>query len=511
MENSNQNKNRFQIEENSDNDSVSEYDDIFYQESVKEVAHLTYMINSNMCLNRDVSQLHYEKGMHLSSVGNYSDAVECFNKAIEIDHHHADSYYRKGEILRTFLNDSKAAVIALDEAIRINPNHVEAYSTHGYALMDLGRYEDAVKSFDRIITINLATKYKPPTISFEEAIRKNISWNLLELTHSTGYGAKAIALKKLGKWKDVLECYDQLIKHQPSSEHHHHSRGQALLELERYNEALECFDKALNIQPTNIIFLYSKGIALAKLGDRIKVEEFYNNILKLKSESSKASTYLQKGIAMDIIGDKEAAIKNIDIAIKASPNYYQAYYRKGVVIHTLEYKKALKYFNKAIKIHPEYYEAYHYMEIIFSKLEQYWEAIKCCNKKIIIKPNDAVAYNNKGWYLSKLGDHNSALECINHSLEINPNLAHAYHSKGFALSALGLHKEAIESFNKALEIDSKLKEAHSDKGRTYMLLKNYSLAIECFDRALAINNNNNEAFNGKILAIQLQSQNQDFL
>lgn len=54
-----------------------------------------------------------------------------------------------------FLKDSKAAVIALNEAIRINPNYIEAYSTRGYAFMDLCRYEDAVESFDKIIKINL--------------------------------------------------------------------------------------------------------------------------------------------------------------------------------------------------------------------------------------------------------------------------------------------------------------------------------------------------------------------
>ena len=48
------------------------------------------------------------------------------------------SYYQKGDILRTFLKDSKTAVRVLDEAIRINPNYVEAYNTRGYALMDLG-------------------------------------------------------------------------------------------------------------------------------------------------------------------------------------------------------------------------------------------------------------------------------------------------------------------------------------------------------------------------------------
>jgi tetratricopeptide (TPR) repeat protein len=482
-----------------------------YQKHIEEINHLTYMINSNMYL--DKAQLYYQKGMNLSIIGNYSEAVQCFNKATNIDNNHAESYYQKGETLRTFLKDSKAAVIELDEAIRINPNYVEAYSTRGYALMDLYRYEDAAESFDKIIRINLEMGNKLPPISFEEAVRKQVMWHPLQLTRPNGYGEKALALKKLGKWEEVLECYNQLIKHQPGSEHHHHNRAEALLNLERIEEALESLNTALNIQPNNPFFLNTKGIALAKSGNRIATEEFFNKMLQSKSEFiSSASTYLQKGFAMNILGDKKAALINFDFAIKASPDYYQAYKAKGLILNSLgDKKKALDCFNKATKINPDYADAYHCQGSILSELGEYWEAIKCYNKIIKITPNDAVAYNNKGWYLSKLGDHESALECINHSLEINPNSAHTHHSKGFALSALGMQKEAIESFNKALQLDFKLVEAHSDKGKSYLLLKNYPLAIECFDKALTINDNYSEAYNGKIQAETILSKTQNLL
>lgn len=80
-------------------------DKVSYQKHIEEINHLTYMINSNMYL--DKAQLYYQKGMNLSIIGNYSEAIQCFNKATNIDNNHADSYYQKGEILRTFLKDSK--------------------------------------------------------------------------------------------------------------------------------------------------------------------------------------------------------------------------------------------------------------------------------------------------------------------------------------------------------------------------------------------------------------------
>lgn len=111
------------------------------------------MINSN--IYGDKAELYYQKGMNLFIIGNYEEALQSLNKATNIDNKHANSYYQKGEILRSFLKDSKAAIIELDEAIRINPNYIEAYETRGYALMDLGRYKESANCFDKIIRINL--------------------------------------------------------------------------------------------------------------------------------------------------------------------------------------------------------------------------------------------------------------------------------------------------------------------------------------------------------------------
>jgi tetratricopeptide (TPR) repeat protein len=68
--------------------------------------------------------------------------------------------------------------------------------------MDLHRYEDAAESFDKIIKINSEMGDRLP--------RKRSL--LLDFLHPNGYEQKALGLKKLVKWEEVLECYNQLIK-----------------------------------------------------------------------------------------------------------------------------------------------------------------------------------------------------------------------------------------------------------------------------------------------------------
>jgi len=49
------------------------------------------MINSNNCRNNAL--LYKRKGTLLSLICNYSEALECFDKAIKIDKNDSDSYY----------------------------------------------------------------------------------------------------------------------------------------------------------------------------------------------------------------------------------------------------------------------------------------------------------------------------------------------------------------------------------------------------------------------------------
>ncbi|CAD8081928.1 unnamed protein product [Paramecium primaurelia] len=329
-----------------------------YQQNVQEINYLTQMINSNMFL--DKAELYYKKGMNLFFISNYEEAVQSFNKATDIDKNHAEAYFQKGEIFRNFLKDPKAAVNELDEAIRINPKYVEAYDCRGYALMDLHKYEDAVESFDKIIRINQENNRIWPKSILEQ------------LNFCDGYEGKALALTKLGRWEEVLEIYNHLIKQKPNYEHHHHNKAKALLSLNRIEEALDSINKALIIQPDNPLFLFTKGQAVALSRNRKATEEFFNQSLQQKSKFfGSAYTYFQQGLAMNILGDKVEAIRNFDLAIQNSPDYYQAYHRKGLILISLgEKMKALDCFNKAIKINPDYIEAYYAKGLVLSELGQ---------------------------------------------------------------------------------------------------------------------------------------------
>ena len=104
--------------------------------------------------------------------------------------------------------------------------------------MNLGRYEEALASYDQ------ALKLQP---------------DYLEAWHNRGN-----VLLNLGRYEEALASYDQALKIQPDAHEAWHNRGNALLNLGKYEEALASFDQALKIQPDAHEAWHNRGIAAAK-------------------------------------------------------------------------------------------------------------------------------------------------------------------------------------------------------------------------------------------------------
>ncbi len=92
------------------------------------------------------------KGDALMMTGRYDRALACYERALEIDPESAEIWYHKGNALQMLLrfNDS---LVCYDEALRINPRFAEAWNRKGMTLNRLGRYQEAITCFDEAIEI----------------------------------------------------------------------------------------------------------------------------------------------------------------------------------------------------------------------------------------------------------------------------------------------------------------------------------------------------------------------
>jgi tetratricopeptide (TPR) repeat protein len=85
-------------------------------------------------------------GLDLYAKGKYDEAVEAYDKAVEIDPEYAEAWYNKGGVL--YLQGKyNEAIQAFDKAIEIDPQLLFTWEAKGNALKSLGRTAEANAAF----------------------------------------------------------------------------------------------------------------------------------------------------------------------------------------------------------------------------------------------------------------------------------------------------------------------------------------------------------------------------
>jgi len=87
-----------------------------------------------------------EKGNELKKecqIDTLSQAIQCYNKAIELDPHCAEAWHNKGHCYH-LLRKENEAIQCYDEAIKINSKYAEAWYNKGQSLRSIHQYTEAV-------------------------------------------------------------------------------------------------------------------------------------------------------------------------------------------------------------------------------------------------------------------------------------------------------------------------------------------------------------------------------
>jgi PGF-CTERM protein len=250
-----------------------------------------------------------ERGISFGLSGEHEKAIECFNKAIELNSNLAEAYYNRG-ISYYNLKQYERVIEDYNKAIELNPDYAEAYHNRGLAYKDLGQYERAIEDFNKTIELNP--------------------------NYAKTYYNRALTYYDLKQYERAIEDYNKAIELNPNYANAYINRGAAYGDLKQYERAIEDYNKTIELNP---------NYALA-----------YNN----------------RGVAYGDLKQYEKAIEDFNKAIELNPNYANAYYNRALTYSDLkQYERAIEDFNKAIELNPNYAtNAYHNREFVLSKLKE---------------------------------------------------------------------------------------------------------------------------------------------
>jgi len=131
---------------------------LFREWEVTEITAFKY--KNGISVSAETAEEWDAKGNSFAVSGKYEKAIECFEKAIDLNPNFAEAYSNRG-VTYCHLKQYERAIEDYDKAIELNPNFALAYSNRGFTYCCLKQYERAIEDCDKAIELdpNLAGAY----------------------------------------------------------------------------------------------------------------------------------------------------------------------------------------------------------------------------------------------------------------------------------------------------------------------------------------------------------------
>jgi tetratricopeptide (TPR) repeat protein/S1-C subfamily serine protease len=285
-------------------------------------------VRTNIPIPNDVSnaQQWIEYGNQLYRLGEYTNSVTAFNRAITLQPNSLDAYYGKGLAL-AYTSDSSGALAAFNKAIALVPSGSQSkfyylWKYRSSVLKSLGDNNGALSD------ISEAIRLEPEDINLSNE--------------------KATLLFVLGDKKGTITIYDRILPKLKRS-WAYNNRGVAKSELGDNKGAISDYDMAIQINPQYADAYYNRGSSKSTLGDKKGAIADYDMAIRINPQY--ADAYSNRGSSKSELYDEEGAIADYDIAIRINPQLTQAYYNRGLAKFALgERKGAISDFQIAAQI-----------------------------------------------------------------------------------------------------------------------------------------------------------------
>jgi tetratricopeptide (TPR) repeat protein/S1-C subfamily serine protease len=444
-----------------------------------------------------------ERGNQLWRLGRYSEAIQAFEAAIKQKPKFIHlAYYGKGLALG-WSGKVPEAIAALQQAVKSKPDFVLAWEKLSLGYRELKQLDKA------LVAINEAIRLQPnnPNLynvkygvlyglkRYEEA--ELVMTEAIKLSpRAAFYLNRGLVYDNQKKWELALADYNKAIAISPDYAKAYNNRGAVYNDQKKWDLALADFNKVIAINP-KLAYLYNNRGAVyndQKKWDLALAD--YNKAIAINPDYAEA--YYNRGNLYSHQKKWNLALADYNKALAINPDYAEAYYNRGVVYnYQKKWDLALADYNKAIAINPDLAQAYNGRGIVYNNQKKWELALADYNKAIAINPDLAEAYNSRGLRYNDQKKWDLALADYNTSINKNPDYADAYYNRGNLYHDQKKWNLALADYNKAIEINPDYAEAYNNRGNIYYTLLNPNLALADYNKALEKNPDYAEAYGNR--------------
>ncbi len=265
-----------------------------YNEAIKEYDLVT-------TLDPGDSKAWYNKGVALDKIEKYTEAIACYDKAI--NNGYKDAWYKKGHLFDK-LNRHQDAVECYNKVLEIDPDFALGWYEKGILLDKLGNYLETIACYDMAIKLEPSNRryLEAKAIFFHQKKKYEEAVNCYDTIMKIYPDAldilvrKGTALYELGRYEESLPCYEMILKKDPGNAILWYCKGLVLMMLEKYTEAIKCYDLCITISPEYENAWIGRGIVFARNKMYNETIRCYNKALEINPQHAMAKE-LEKAIA----------------------------------------------------------------------------------------------------------------------------------------------------------------------------------------------------------------------
>ena len=374
-------------------------------------------------VGRENDEYHYtiELGATYYRLEQFEEALEAYEKAIQIRPFDSSTYINKANCLRK-LKLFQRAINTFEYALNLDPRNISAY---------IGICNTFIKLRD----------YKAALLAHEIAIN-------LDLRNANAYNSRGMIHRLQGQLKDALNAFDEAIKLSKDGDNlagFYYNKGLTLCDLGKYDEALEVFEIAIRLEPNKHKYFNEKALLLSRY----------------PSKNSHASIEKQDGDTFD------------------------AYLASGDIFLRLQnYEHAVGFYDKAIKLNSQLPQPYAGKGHALYGLNRSIDALEAYTQAIQYHTDDVNCLLNSGEILTNQGEFEEAEMMYDRALQLTPELVAAHEGRANALFELKRYQEALQEYQQIIELDAKNIVAYVSIGDVQTVLRSNDVAAVWYDKTL---------------------------
>ena len=267
----------------------------------------------------------------------------------------------------TATGDFENARVHYLKAAAIKADSAEVQNNCGSALLELRRPEEAIAYIRKALAINpsLAVCYYNLGNAFDqlnkpaEAETNFLRAIELDPSYAEAHCNVGVLLYSMGKKQQALEHFEHAVSVRPDYVDALNNLGTLFLEMGKPREAQSQLRRAVQLDPNNADANFNLGNVLLTQGSADEAVKSYRQAIAVRPDMAAAHCRLGVAIWKDGKGNAEAAIQELDRALKLNANDPEAYYYAGIIMSAnKQTADAIRLLRRAVELRPEWPEAH---------------------------------------------------------------------------------------------------------------------------------------------------------